>query len=50
MTDKCRYPGCSDPARDDVDGVAGRFCSAPCEVKYDHIRADAQDRRRGERR
>lgn len=51
MTDQCRYPSCSTPTRDrgdGVDGYAARFCSTRCELKYDHIRADAKDARLNE--
>lgn len=48
-TDQCRYPGCSEPTREDVDGADARFCGPRCEVRFEHVRADAADRRRGER-
>lgn len=49
MTDRtCRNWGCQEPARnvaDCMDLHAASFCSPQCEVKYDHIRDDAQDAR-----
>lgn len=50
-TAECRRSVCSDSARpveDCLDAYAARFCSVECELKHDHIRADAADRRRGE--
>jgi hypothetical protein len=41
-------PGCEEAARGrgpDVDGFAAKFCSPKCEVKYDHIKSDAEDAR-----
>ncbi|WP_165396890.1 hypothetical protein [Natrinema hispanicum] len=40
--DECRMPTCSEPARDRA-GYAGRFCSDSCEVRYEHLQADARD-------
>ena len=53
--DECRRPTCDRPARgtDDPnvqDGFAVRFCSTPCELKYDHIRADVRGARRDAQR
>lgn len=49
--DVCRYPSCDngpgEQDRDDYD--ARRFCSVPCQLKYEHVRADARDARREER-
>ena len=45
--DTCRMPGCDETPRDG-GGFAGRFCSDKCEVKYDHLKADAADARRAE--
>ena len=45
----CKYWGCDKPARDDgQDAFANQFCSAQHEVKYDHIKADAQDAMRAD--
>jgi len=48
--DTCRMPGCDESPRDDGDAFARKFCSAQCEVKYDHIRSDARDAAREEGR
>lgn len=45
----CRRSTCSNDPREDVSGYAGRFCSDACEVKHDHIKADARDAMRAER-
>jgi len=45
----CRHPSCDEPARGRgprVDGFAAKFCSPECELKYEHVKADAQDARR----
>jgi len=48
--DTCRYPSCDDPAgKSDRDDYNTRFCSARCEVRYEHIEADARDARRTEK-
>lgn len=51
MTDRdiCRYLTCDEPTRDadDVGSYSARFCSTRCELKYDHVKADAQDAARG---
>lgn len=41
----CKNFGCSnDPRGSEAhDAYAGKFCSDKCEVKYDHIKMDAQD-------
>jgi hypothetical protein len=46
----CRLPTCTNSRRgSDADGTyAGKFCSAKCEVKYDHLKADARDARMAE--
>lgn len=44
----CRLPNCDRTRRsrgDDVDGFAARFCSTGCELKYEHLKADARDAR-----
>lgn len=43
--DTCQRSTCDNDTRD-VGGYAGRFCSEMCEVKHDHIKADARDARR----
>ena len=42
--DECRNPSCSNEPR----GSSGsrRFCSTPCKVKFEHVRADAQEAER----
>ena len=58
--DTCRYPTCDEPTRDrgdtygdddqyTVSAFGARFCSTRCELKYEHVRADAQDARRADR-
>ena len=46
--DECRNPSCSNDPR----GSSGsrRFCSIPCKVKFEHVRADAQEAERDARR
>jgi len=47
--DTCRMPGCDrDPGTEDSDTTyrTRRFCSPGCDVKYDHLKADARDARR----
>jgi hypothetical protein len=47
----CRMPNCHKKARgrgDGLDGFAGSFCSTSHELKYEHIKADAEDSRRAE--
>lgn len=44
---ECRMPSCSEDARGS-GGYSGRFCSDQCEVKYDHLKADARDARASE--
>lgn len=45
---QCRNPGCDNPRDPDGDGFRRQFCSDRCEVKFDHIRSDAEDARRSE--
>jgi|GEM_PF-4470112 hypothetical protein len=47
--DECRNPSCSNDARGS-GGFGGRFCSTPCELKYEHVRADAREAKRDARR
>jgi hypothetical protein len=47
--DECRNPSCSNDPRGG-GGFSGRFCSTPCELKYEHVRADARDARRDAQR
>jgi len=42
---ECRYPNCDRDARGD-GRHSGRFCSDEHEVKYDHLKADADEARR----
>lgn len=44
MARQCRLPGCTEDALgpDAPAGVRGRFCSAQCDVTYDHLKADAR--------
>jgi hypothetical protein len=44
---ECQYPNCDRDARGG-GGHSGRFCSDEHEVKYDHLKADADDARRAE--
>jgi hypothetical protein len=46
---ECRYPNCDRDARGGR-GCRGRFCSDEHRVKYDHLKADADDARRAEQR
>lgn len=39
----CRTPWCDRPAAD-----GSRYCSTPCELKFEHIREDARDARLAE--
>jgi len=41
---ECKLLGCSNPAQ----GTSGsaRFCSDRCQVKYEHIKSDAEDAQR----
>lgn len=46
----CRYPSCDREAlgSDAPAGVRGRFCSPKCDVRHEHIKADARDARRAD--
>jgi len=50
--DTCRMPNC-DRAPGSADTATPyrkrTFCSPQCDVKYDHLKADAADARRAER-
>ena len=46
----CRYPTCSKRAREAGTTYARRFCSTACELKFEHIRADAREQRLDEQR
>jgi len=57
--DTCRYPSCDNDTRDrgdrygDDDQYAvstfgAKFCSPRCELRYEHIKSDAQDARRAD--
>jgi hypothetical protein len=48
--DECRCPGCdNEPGQQDQEDYRrGSFCSVKCDVKYDHLKADARDARRAE--
>lgn len=47
-TKTCRHPRCSTPVgqQDRGDYRSHRYCSVQCDVKHDHIKADARDARR----
>ena len=47
--DECRRPPCSNDALGG-GGFSGRFCSTPCELKFEHVRADARQAERDARR
>lgn len=48
MYDVCKMPGCDrEPGTQDrKDYRTGRFCSVKCDLKYDHLKADAMDAKR----
>jgi len=50
MSDTCKRSTCSNPVgqQDRDDYRSGSFCSVQCEVKYEHVKADARDARRAE--
>jgi hypothetical protein len=53
MTDRdtCRMPGCDrPPGQQDRDDYRQRFCSIQCDVKMEHLKADARDARRAEQK
>ena len=43
--DECRNPSCSNDPRGG-GGFSGRFCSTPCELTFEHVRADAREAER----
>ncbi|QCS44991.1 hypothetical protein FEJ81_22230 (plasmid) [Natrinema versiforme] len=43
--DECRVPTCTRLAR---ERYAGRFCSKRCDVRYEHLQADARDAAQGD--
>lgn len=48
MRETCRMPGCERPPGEEDSASPHRtasFCSVQCEVKYEHIKADAEDAR-----
>jgi hypothetical protein len=47
----CRRSTCENPRRgaDAPAGESGKFCSTPCELKHEHIKADAREARTDER-
>ena len=49
-TATCKRSTCSNPVgqQDRDDYRSGKFCSVQCEVKHEHIMADARDARRAE--
>ena len=47
--DECRNPSCSNDPRGG-GGFSGRFCSTPCELTFEHVRADAREAERDARR
>jgi len=49
--DECRQLGCTNPPRaktEDASGYGAKFCSKRCEIKYDHLKADARDAERAD--
>lgn len=49
--DTCKMPGCDENRRgleDAQDGFAANFCCKKHELRYEHIKADAEDARRAE--
>lgn len=50
--DSCRLPNCeNEPLGSDAPaGVRSSFCSAECDVRYGHLKADADDARRAAER
>jgi hypothetical protein len=45
----CKRPTCTNPAgQQDRDDYRTSFCSIQCEVRYEHIKADARDAQRQE--
>lgn len=52
MSETCRRSTCSNPVgqQDRDDYRDSSFCSVQCEVKHEHIAADAREARRADRR
>jgi len=50
--DTCRRSTCDNPTgeADEGDYNEHKYCSAQCEVKHEHIKADARDARRSAER
>ena len=46
--DECRNPSCSNEPRG--SSGSGRFCSTPCELTFEHVRADTREAERDARR
>jgi len=47
--DTCRMPDCDRPTGVEDGTYRDRsFCSPRCDVKHDHLKADARDARRGD--
>ena len=48
----CRYPSCDNEVGKVTDNEflyrESKFCSPTCDVKYDHLKADARDAQRAE--
>jgi hypothetical protein len=45
----CRYPSCDEESRERGEGVGtfgAQFCSLEHELKYEHLKADAEDAER----
>jgi len=44
----CKMPSCDRDVgtQDREDYRTSRFCSVKCDLKYDHLKADAEDARR----
>jgi hypothetical protein len=47
--DNCRMPGCDNDPRPNAGAYSRKFCSDEHEVKFDHLKADADEARYGER-
>lgn len=45
----CKYPNCDRDTQDET-GFDGRFCSKEHAIKYDHLKADADEARYEEER
>jgi len=49
---ECKYPSCDNEVGQQPESRQYKhrsFCSVECEVKHDHIKADARDAKRAER-